>query len=206
MDMDEDADQDMESLIFETHAFDRGGEIDYGLIRRGGFGFGPGAEEDEPVESISRGRRDHSSKYLHRGQKMSFIRFPSEYYPSVSVYPSLTPHPHPSHFTNLPPYTSRTASSASSLPLAHNRPASPWSAQPYSTTLRAPIPIRGLLQPALATPVSADASDIEKARAQHGSQCKSIPKLVMSLHPDPITGEKSMWSICGDCGACEKAA
>lgn len=127
MDMDEDADQDMESLIFETHAFDRGGEIDYGLIRRGGFGFGPGAEEDEPVESISRGRRDHSSKYLHRGQKMSFIRFPSEYYPSVSVYPSLTPHPHPSHFTNLPPYTSRTASSASSLPLAHNRPASPWS-------------------------------------------------------------------------------
>ncbi|WVR07137.1 hypothetical protein IAU60_004178 [Kwoniella sp. DSM 27419] len=108
-------------------------------------------------------------------------------------YSSLTPHPNPNHFSN-PHYQSGQ----------NIRASSPLAAQAFSTGLPAPAP-RGLMQPASAGPVAFNASDVEKARNQHGPGCKSIPKLVMSDYPDPVTGNRSMWSICGDCGACEMA-
>ena len=173
IDRDGDVDQAMELPMFSDDPIDRQAAMGYGAVGNGGFGFGPGAEEDETVAEV------------------------------------MKLHPRPSHFTDTPVFlstTHETPSSPSSPSPAYKRPRSPWSAQPFSTTLRAPTPVCGLLQPTLTMPVSSSASDIEKARAQHGPQCKSIPKLVMSQHPDPITGEMSMWSICGDCGACEKAA
>ncbi|ORY34081.1 hypothetical protein BCR39DRAFT_518387 [Naematelia encephala] len=129
----------------------------------GGFGFGPGAEEDEDMEEAN----------------------------IKSMYPSLTPHPNPNHFSNHPSHS----------------PNSPWSAQPFTTSLR-PVasPIRGVIQPSIAAPLPENASEIEKARATHGPQCKSIPKLVVSPYPDAVTGERSMWSVCQDCGAAERAA
>ncbi|KAL7411874.1 hypothetical protein BDY24DRAFT_371217 [Mrakia frigida] len=38
-----------------------------------------------------------------------------------------------------------------------------------------------------------------KAGQLHGSQCTSIPRVVLS-HPLP-SGERSLWSVCQDCGA-----
>jgi len=55
-----------------------------------------------------------------------------------------------------------------------------------------------------AQPLGANASEIEKARSQHGPQCKSIPKLQLSQYPDPQTGKHSMWTWCTDCGTVEK--
>lgn len=109
----------------------------------------------------------------------------------MDVYPSLVPHPNPNHFSNIPPYTSM--------------PTSPFSAQAFSTSLSAPAP-RGLMQPSQSAALRADASDVEKARAQHGPWCKSIPRLVMSNYADPMTGQKSMYTMCQDCGMVEKAA
>ncbi|KAI9639703.1 uncharacterized protein MKK02DRAFT_40025 [Dioszegia hungarica] len=104
-------------------------------------------------------------------------------------YPSLTPHTNPNHFSNQP---------------FSIRPKSPLSAQPYSTSLRAPR-APGLLQPTSAGPLAPNANDVERARAQHGPQCRSIPKLVLSQYPDPVSGERSMWTHCGDCGAMERS-
>ena len=102
------------------------------------------------------------------------------------MLPSLTPHPNPHHFSHNPPKPS------------------PWSAQPFSTTLRSP-PARGLLQPSVSGPLGENATDVERARAQHGPGCQTIPKLVLSQYPDPVTGEKTMWTVCESCGACEPA-
>lgn len=138
------------------------------------------------------------------------------------MYPSYTPHPNPHHFSNHPTTV---------------RPKSPLSAQPFSTSLRAPgfgadfgssggadrantasllaqaqaqaqtaSSHVGILQPSAAEPLAFGASEVEKARAQHGPQCKSIPKLVLSPYPDPVTGTTSMWAMCGDCGAVERSS
>ncbi|CAD6583260.1 MAG: hypothetical protein TREMPRED_003513 [Tremellales sp. Tagirdzhanova-0007] len=153
-----------------------------------GSRFRPGSGELEMIQPVS---RRHQAR--------------SQYYPTVSVYPSLTSHPHPCHLTKLSSYSSPN--------MAESSPASPryassssWTVQPYSTSLHAPVPNRGLFQPTHAAAVPSDASATEKARAQHGPHCKSIPKLVMSQYPDPVTGEMSMWTMCGDCGACEIVA
>lgn len=105
-------------------------------------------------------------------------------------YPSFTPHTNPHHFSNL--------TSSGTI-----RPKSPLSAQAFSTSLRAPR-APGLLQPTVAAPLGADATDVERARAQHGPQCRSIPKLVMSQYPDE-SGKRSLWSQCVDCGATERS-
>ena len=139
------------------------------------------------------------------------------------MYPSFTPHPNPHHFSKLPTTV---------------RPKSPLSAQPFSTSLRAPgfgDPMGtygggadlanyagqaqaamqtgqlasshvGILQPSASDPLQFGASEVEKARAQHGPQCKSIPKLVLSPYPDPVTGSQSMWTMCRDCGAVERSS
>lgn len=104
-------------------------------------------------------------------------------------YPSLTPHPNPHHFSNPGNDTNL-------------RGTSPLAAQPFSTTLPAP-PARGIFQPTVSGPLTPGASDIEKARSQHGPWCQSIPKLIMSEYPD-ASGRRSMWTVCSDCGACEK--
>lgn len=80
-------------------------------------------------------------------------------------------------------------------------PISPWSAQPYATNLPAPA---GIMQPAV-TVLAEDATPTERARATHGSQCTSIPKLRMSDYPD-ASGERSLWAMCPDCGAMERAS
>ncbi|KAK4689059.1 hypothetical protein P7C73_g1053, partial [Tremellales sp. Uapishka_1] len=102
----------------------------------------------------------------------------------TTFYPSLTLHPNPHHFSQKPP--------------------GPWTAQSFSTSLKPPSSAKGLLQPTVQTPAW-NANEVEKARTVHGSQCKSIPKLVLSDYPDPVTGNRSMWTVCGDCGACEMA-
>jgi hypothetical protein len=122
----------------------------------------------------------------------------------VSPYPSLTAHPNPHHFTNA-------SSSFGAHAHTHARATSPFAAQAFSTTLRAPghtsprSGAHGILQPAMASALPFNATDVDKARAQHGPQCTRIPKLVLSQYPDPITGKKSMWTVCEDCGACEPA-
>jgi hypothetical protein len=146
------------------------------------------------------------------------------------MYPSYTAHPNPHHFSNQPTTV---------------RPKSPLSAQPFSTSLRAPgfdgmgsgdafgqfgtsggadlanyagqaqsamaqgqlgnTPV-GIMQPSASAPLGFDATEVEKARAQHGPQCTSIPKLVLSPYPDPVTGSQSMWAMCRDCGAVERSS
>ena len=91
---------------------------------------------------------------------------------------------------------------------------SPISAQPYSSTLAPPQQYAssampgssGVFQPSAAGPLPIGASEIEKARASHGPQCKSIPKLVVSPYPNPLTGKQAMYTMCPDCGSCEQAA
>ncbi|WRT66266.1 uncharacterized protein IL334_003219 [Kwoniella shivajii] len=142
----------------------------------GGFGFGPGAEEDE----------------LEYEMEMSSNRFKS----------SLTPHPNPHHFSNH--YQSSLSSHHQYTSNNMNfRSTSPLAAQAFSQSL--PAPSSGLLQPAYNGPLPTNASEVEKARNSHGPGCKSIPKLILSDYPDSNTGRRSMWSVCGDCGACEMA-
>ncbi|EIW70753.1 hypothetical protein M231_02593 [Tremella mesenterica] len=100
--------------------------------------------------------------------------------------PNLTSHQNSHHFSHIP-----------------SQP-TPWAAQPYSNNLRAPQ-ARGLIQPTVSSPLKDNATDVERARPQHGPGCQSIPKLVLSQYPDPNTGEKTMWSLCESCGACELA-
>lgn len=159
----------------------------FGASGSGGFGFGPGAmedEDDEGSETSGKGKSFHD--YLRCLKADEVANYPFQ------PYPSLTPHTNPHHFSNL-----------SGVNPSLLRPKSPLSAQAFSTTLRAPR-TPGLLQPATAGPLAPGASDIERARAQHGPQCRSIPKLVLSQYPDPGTGERSLWSQCGDCGAVER--
>ncbi|WOO76616.1 uncharacterized protein LOC62_01G000242 [Vanrija pseudolonga] len=106
-----------------------------------------------------------------------------------SMYPSFTAHSNPHHFSN-------NGGSSACAPY-------PLSAQPYSTTLRAPGQ-PGLMQPSQGFALPEDASAIERARNAHGPHCTSIPKLRMSDYPD-ASGHRSLWSVCQDCGACERA-
>lgn len=161
----------------ENYSFSQGGS--------GGFGFGPGAEEDE--EDM-----DLICAFLS-GRKTGVL---TTAYPKLKVYPSLTNHTNPHHFSNLPPSSSSFT----------GRPKSPFSAQAFSTTLRAPSPARGLMQPTINSSLPPNASEVEKARTVHGTNCKRIPKLVLSDYPDPATGQRSMWTVCEDCGTVERAA
>lgn len=102
-----------------------------------------------------------------------------------------------------------------SHPISTYKSESPLAVQPFTTTLR-PIEHKvGLLQPA--TPMEGDGRGFEspglekeglravqEARNVHGAHCSTIPKLVLSEHPDPKTGERSMWSMCQSCGSCER--
>lgn len=160
----------------------------FGSSGSGGFGFGPGAMEDDD-DDCSEGSGKGESPFSCLHPKLALIYLAT--YP-CAIYPSLAPHTNPHHFSNL------TNNNPNSL-----RPKSPLSAQPFSTTLRAPPRTPGLLQPTIAAPLGANATDVDRARAQHGPQCKSIPKLVMSPYPDVVTGKRSLWSQCGDCGAVE---
>ncbi|WWD17401.1 hypothetical protein CI109_101842 [Kwoniella shandongensis] len=160
----------------------------------GGFGFGPGAEEDEMEMMDDMGSSQMKSAY-----------------PDLPLYPSITPHPNPNHFSNKGFQSTLTAHPHShttnpNFAAASGRPTSPLAAQPFSTSLAAPgQQIRGILQPTASAPLPPNATEVDKARAQHGPWCKSIPRLVLSDYPDAATGQRSMWSICGDCGACERA-
>lgn len=130
---------------------------------------------------------------------VSALTMPDQY-PTLALYPSLTPHPNPNHITNQP-----RSSTHHSNPLA--RSTSPLSVQAFSSGLRGPSQAtRGVFQPTISGPLGADATDVERARAVHGPQCKSIPKLMLSQYADPATGEKSLWTVCGDCGSCERAS
>ncbi|WVQ80626.1 hypothetical protein IAT38_002731 [Cryptococcus sp. DSM 104549] len=149
----------------------------------GGFGFGPGAEEDE-FES------DMSDDNMGGG--------------SMKTYPSLTPHPNPHHFSNGGSLSSHVHPHSTNGNFYNGRATSPLAAQQFSTTLQAPGSARGIFQPTMSQPLPQGASEVEKARAQHGPWCKSIPKLVMSDYPD-ASGNRSMWTMCGDCGAVEMA-
>lgn len=109
-------------------------------------------------------------------------------------YPNLDIYPRVDYFGAG---SSTAASTSNSVPVT---PISPWSAQPYATNLPAP----GVIQPTVAV-VSEDATPTERARATHGPQCTSIPKLRMSDYPD-ASGERSLWAMCPDCGAMERAS
>ncbi|KAL7421731.1 hypothetical protein Q5752_003502 [Cryptotrichosporon argae] len=112
------------------------------------------------------------------------------------TYPSLIAHTNPHHFSNLPSVHATTPAYGSS----------PWHAQPYATTLPAPAPAsNGLMQPAPAVQLPFGASDVDRARNTHGPHCPGIPKLTLSDYPDPATGQRSMWTTCPSCGACERA-
>lgn len=113
---------------------------------------------------------------------------PKSGYAQLGVYPSTTTHPNPHHFSNSPPFTSFQQNSG-------------WNTNPSSAAGAAP----GLIQPASAGPLPWGANAVERARNAHGPQCTSIPKLHMSDYPDS-TGSRSLWSICQDCGACERAS
>lgn len=111
---------------------------------------------------------------------------------SSSFYPSMYAHP-----TNAPNTAFPSSASAPVSPTA-------WNAQPYAQNLEAPKGA-GLMQPAVSAPLADDATAVERARAQHGPHCTSIPKLRMSDYPNAITGERSLWTVCQDCGAMEMA-
>jgi hypothetical protein len=171
------------------------GNYSFGSGGSGGFGFGPGAEEDEEILDVS---SKEGQLTLSSGRNVLADR--TAHYPSLALYPSITPHPNPHHITNQP---------AAHPGFGIARSNSPLSVQPFSSGLRSPSSMTttraGVFQPTLAAPLGENASDVERARAVHGPQCKSIPKLVMSEHADPITGQRSMWTVCGDCGSCERA-
>ncbi|WVN88226.1 uncharacterized protein L203_103427 [Cryptococcus depauperatus CBS 7841] len=147
----------LERCAQESYVYESGGS--------GGFGFGPGVEED--------------------GLEMDMV----DDMGSHKSYPSLTPHTSPNHFSNQNGNAMFRASSQ-------------LAAQPFSTGLPAPA-ARGIFQPTMSNPLPLNATEVEKARAQHGPWCKSIPRLIMSKYPD-INGKRSMWTVCEDCGACEK--
>lgn len=130
----------------------------------GGFGFGPGADEDELSSDDGKG--------------------------VPSLYPSLTPHPNPHHFSNA----------ATGAWAAQTTAAAAAAAPRTSWMTRA-----GLIQPTPAMPLGPDATAVDHARNQHGPGCTSIPKLRMSDYPDPATGTRSLWAVCQDCGAVERA-
>ena len=176
----------------------------YGAGGTGGFGFGPGAEEDEMMEDQATSPQSQLPGIHYSCNQADPL---VEDYPTP--YPSLTPHPNPNHFSNHVPYTNTSALNTSRSPFQTDaplafaiRPKSPLSAQTFSTALPAPRSA-GLLQPALNGPLGPDATPIERARAAHGPQCKSIPKLTVSPYPDPGTGKQTMYSLCPDCGAIE---
>lgn len=193
-------DQDMEDIypaqasspVYDDRGFVPRYDYEYGMSGSGGIGFGPGAEEDD----------DFTEEMMESSKTQAF-----------STLPSLTPHTNPNHFSNVPPYTSNTSlgfdgvnASGMGNGTAFIRASSPLSAQSFSTTLRAPNPTTGLIQPMVTAPLPFDANPVERARAVHGPNCKSIPKLMISPHPDPLTGKQSMYSMCPDCGSCERAA
>lgn len=64
----------------------------------------------------------------------------------------------------------------------------------------------GLMQPSNGMALGPDASAVDRARNAHGPHCTSIPKLRMSDYPDAVTGQRSLWSVCQDCGACERTS
>ncbi|TYJ56992.1 hypothetical protein B9479_002271 [Cryptococcus floricola] len=169
MDMDQDMDMaDSSSAVGPSSPVDNysQGSYAYESGGSGGFGFGPGAEEDgfDDLEMVD----DMGAKYTKN-------------------FPSLTPHPNPHHFSNQG---------------TGMRGTSPLAAQAFSTGLPAP-PTRGVYQPTASAPLAANATDIDRARSQHGPWCKSIPKLIMSEYPG-ANGKRSMWTVCSDCGACEQ--
>lgn len=119
----------------------------------------------------------------------------SKGYPHLDIYPSLQNHPNPHHFSN------NTTSTYFDTPVA---PQSAWSAQPFASNLAPPVS-PGLIQPTVSAPLGDDATPVERARGQHGPQCTSIPKLRMSDYAD-ASGERSLWAMCPDCGAMERAS
>ena len=196
MDQDEDAEMGGAGGYGDENEFVPRYDYEYGMSGSGGIGFGPGAEEDGEMIEESLGSCNGASARVHGGQKLISD--------SYSVYPSLTPHTNPNHFSNIAPFTSNTTLSFGNDGFAA-RATSPLNAQAFSTSLRGP-PRAGMMQPAANGPLPINASDVEKARSVHGPQCKSIPKLVISPHADPSTGKQSLWSQCPDCGAIERAA
>lgn len=115
----------------------------------------------------------------------------SKGYPSLDIYPPVqkTPNAHNNATLHDTPVS----------------PASAWSAQPFASNLAPPPVSPGLLQPTPSGPLGDDATPVELARGQHGPQCTSIPKLRMSDYPD-ASGERSLWAMCPDCGAMERAS
>jgi hypothetical protein len=194
-DVNMDLDDEERRSVYDS-PMEEGGSVGFtfGEGGSGGFGFGPGAEEDD----FEQRSMAESSEYYECAQESVLI--PVELYPSINLYPSKQGIANLGHHPNRYPYATSIPAQLSLLP--KSRPASPLTAQAYSTTLAAPV---RLLQPAMAMPLSTNASEVEKARAMHGPQCKSIPKLVMSQYGNE-QGEKSMWTVCGDCGAAERAA
>lgn len=110
---------------------------------------------------------------------------------SSSFYPSM--YAHPTAPSTAPPPSTYTSVSPTA-----------WNAQSYASNLEGPKGA-GLLQPTVSAPLASDATAVERARAQHGPHCTSIPQLRMADHPNAITGERSLWTVCQDCGACEMA-
>ncbi|CAK9783759.1 hypothetical protein CC85DRAFT_306027 [Cutaneotrichosporon oleaginosum] len=111
----------------------------------------------------------------------------SKGYPNLDIYPATAMDDNPSAFypANVSPQTA-------------------WSAQSFATNLAPPVS-PGLMQPSPSAPLGEDATPVELARSQHGPQCTSIPKLKMSDYPDP-SGGRSLWAVCPDCGAMERAS
>lgn len=104
--------------------------------------------------------------------------------------------------------------------------------QAFSTDLQPPPTRVGLMQPFVHSQDGAGgmvtdgvAGEVMKARSAHGyahfpsntscdvltvyyqffrrPHCKTIPRLVLSDHPDPNTGKRSMWTMCSNCGSVE---
>jgi len=112
---------------------------------------------------------------------------PKTGYAELGMYPTGVAHPNPHHFTTtLPPYGNQSAPAS----------ANPWNASGTAT---------GLIQPSSGMALGPDASAVDRARNAHGPHCKSIPQLRMSDYPD-ANGARSMWSLCPDCGTCERAS
>jgi hypothetical protein len=104
-------------------------------------------------------------------------------------------------YPNLDIYPSQHSSTFYAAPVS---PQTAWSAQSFATNLAPPVS-PGLMQPTASAPLGQDATPVELARSQHGPHCTSIPKLKMSDYPDP-SGGRSLWAVCPDCGAMERAS
>jgi hypothetical protein len=104
-------------------------------------------------------------------------------------------------YPNLDIYPSQHSSTFYAAPVS---PQTAWSAQSFATNLAPPVS-PGLMQPTASAPLGQDATPVELARSQHGPHCISIPKLKMSDYPDP-SGGRSLWAVCPDCGAMERAS